>query len=52
MIHWKPFEFGGTVYDLAHLHPKQMVYRQAAVGGKPEREYRVDVIFSTASRGV
>ncbi len=46
MIHWQPFQHQGTAYDLSHLHPKPMVYRQAATGGKPEREYRVDVIFS------
>ncbi len=43
---WKPFKFEGVIYDLAHLHPKQTTYRQAATGDKPEREYRVDVIFS------
>jgi hypothetical protein len=46
MIHWKPFEFRGLVYDLAHLHPRSVVYRQEASEGKPERGYRVDVIFS------
>jgi hypothetical protein len=46
MIHWKPFEFDGVIYDLAHLHPRSLVYQQAATGGKPEREYKVDVIFS------
>jgi hypothetical protein len=46
MIDWKPFEFHGVVYDLTHLHPKPVVYRQAASGDKPEREYRVEVIFS------
>jgi len=46
MIQWKPFEFQGVIYDLTHLHPKPVVYRQAASGGKPEREYRVEVIFS------
>jgi hypothetical protein len=46
MTDWKPFEFHGVVYDLTHLHPKSAVYRQAASGDKPEREYRVEVIFS------
>jgi hypothetical protein len=46
MPQWKPFEFHGVLYDLAHLHPKPVVYRQAAAAGKPEREYRVDVEFS------
>jgi hypothetical protein len=46
MIQWNPFEFQGVLYDLTHLHPKPVIYRQAAVAGKPEREYRVDVLFS------
>ena len=46
MIHWKPFEFEGVIYDLIHLHPKKLVYRQVAAGNKPEREYQVDVFFS------
>jgi len=46
MLQWKPFEFQGVVYDLTHLHPKPLVYRQAATAGKPGREYRVDVLFS------
>jgi len=46
MIYWEPFQYQGTAYDLSHLHPKPMLYRQAAVAGKPEREYRVDVFFS------
>lgn len=41
MIQWKPFEFQGILYDLTHLHPKPVVYRQAAGAGKPERECRV-----------
>ena len=46
MIQWKPFEFQGVIYDLTHLYPKSVVYRQAASGDKSEREYRVEVIFS------
>ena len=46
MTHWKPFEFDGVVYDLAHLHPKRLTYRQDAKEDKPERMYEVDVIFS------
>jgi len=46
MIQWKPFEFEGVIYDLAHLHPKPVVYRQAAAAGKPEREYLANVEFS------
>jgi hypothetical protein len=46
MIKWKPFEFEGTVYDLTHLHPQRLSYRQAASDDKPERVYTVDVAFS------
>ncbi len=46
MIHWKPFEFDGVVYDLAHLHPKRLTYWQDAKNDKPELTYNVDVIFS------
>lgn len=46
MIHWKPFELEGTIYDLTHLHPKRLVYRQEAKDSKPARVYVVDVIFS------
>jgi hypothetical protein len=46
MIKWKSFAFEGTVYDLTHLHPKRLNYRQAAAGDKPERVYTVDVTFS------
>lgn len=46
MIKWKPFTFEGTVYDLTHLHPKHLSYRQVATGDKPERVYTVDVTFS------
>lgn len=46
MIDWKSFEFDGVVYDLTHLHPKRLTYRQPAKDNKPERVYEVDVIFS------
>ena len=45
MICWKPFEFQGTFYDLTHLHPKTITYRQPATEEKPERTYTVDVLF-------
>lgn len=45
-MQWKPFQFEGAIYDLSHLATKQVLYHQAATGDKPEREYRVDVIFS------
>jgi len=46
MIYWKPFLFEGVLYDLSHLHPRAVTYRQPAASGKPERTYSVDIIFS------
>src|SRR5208282_2728275 len=45
MIRWRPFTHQGKVYDLTHLHPRTVVYEQAAKGDKPSRRYTVDVIF-------
>lgn len=45
VIRWKPFIHQGKVYDLAHLHPRTIVYHQAAKGDKPARSYTVNVIF-------
>jgi hypothetical protein len=44
-MRWNPFEHGGNVYDLAHLHPKTVTFTQAAKGDKPARTYTVDVTF-------
>ena len=44
-MQWKPFQFCGKIYDLAHLHPRSVTYVQAAKGATPARVYRVDVIF-------
>jgi hypothetical protein len=44
-MQWKPFEFRGKVYDLAHLHPLSVIYKQPAKANAPARVYRVDVIF-------
>jgi len=46
MIFWKPFLHAGVRYDLSHLHPTTITYLQPAQEGKPERAYKVDVIFS------
>jgi len=46
MIHWKAFEFEGVVYNLEHLHPKHLTFKQESKDNKPERQYEVDVIFS------
>jgi hypothetical protein len=54
-MQWKPFQFCGNVYDLAHLHPRFLTYEQPANGDVPARVYRVDVIFGlhcfTRARG-
>ncbi len=44
-MQWKPFQFCGEVYDLAHLHPRSVTYVQPAKGNAPARVYKVDVIF-------
>jgi hypothetical protein len=45
VIWWNPFSHQGKVYDLAHLHPKTVVYQQAAKGEKPACSYTVNVMF-------
>jgi hypothetical protein len=54
-MQWKPFQFCGKVYDLAHLHPRSVTYEQPARGDAPARVYRVDLIFGlhcfTRARG-
>jgi hypothetical protein len=44
-MQWKPFQFRGELFDLAHLHPRSVTYVQPARGDAPARTYRVDVIF-------
>jgi hypothetical protein len=45
-VHWKPFEFNSSVYDLSHLHPRTCRYTQPAKGNKPEHSYSVEIRFS------
>ena len=45
-MRWKPFEYQGKVYDLAHLYPVPMRYEQPAKEDKATRVYKVDVQFS------
>lgn len=45
-MRWKPYTFGGTEYDLSHLHPSTCRYEQPAKDNKPAHVYTVDVIFS------
>jgi hypothetical protein len=44
-MQWKSFQFCGKVYDLAHLHPRSLIYWQPAKGNAPARVYMVDVMF-------
>jgi hypothetical protein len=44
-MQWKPFQFRGRAYDLAHFHPRSVTYEQPAKGDAPARVFRVDVIF-------
>lgn len=38
--------YAGITYDLSHLHPTLITYLQTAKEGKPERAYKVQIIFS------
>lgn len=44
-MEWKPFVYQQVVYDLCHLHPKTITYRQPEKANKPARRYSVDVDF-------
>lgn len=44
-MRWKPFEINGKIYDLTHLHPKTLVFKQEAKDDKPERTYQIMVIY-------
>lgn len=46
MMYWKPFIYKGEVYDLTHLHPFEVIYKQPAKGNKPEQSYYLNVSFS------
>ena len=45
MILWAPFTKDNITYDLTHLHPRTVIFEQAAKGNLPERKYTVDVEF-------
>lgn len=45
MIAWKAFAHEDKNYDLTHLHPRVVQFRQPAKDGKPERIYDVNVAF-------
>ena len=46
MIQWKPFIFQSVEYDLTHLHPFEIEFKQAAIQDKPEKSYFFQVCFS------
>lgn len=46
MTRWAVFQYGGSSYDLGHLHPVELVFTQAATAVKPEHNYRVQVNYS------
>lgn len=46
MIYWKPFKYKGERYDLTHLHPFEMIYKQPVKGNKSEQSYHLNVSFS------
>lgn len=46
MIKWRPFIFECTEYDLSHLHPFELEFRQLATQDKPEKVYLFEVCFS------
>lgn len=43
---WNAFNHQGTVYDLSHLHPFELLIVQPATAKDPERPYRFRVAFS------
>ena len=43
---WRTFIYGGTQYDLTHVHPRTCEYVQPAKGENSERHYTVAVTFS------
>ncbi|HEY4959341.1 MAG TPA: hypothetical protein VFC15_15110 [Candidatus Limnocylindrales bacterium] len=45
MISWESFRHQNTAYDLTHLHPRIVIFTQAAKGDRPERTYTVNVAF-------
>ena len=46
MIAWQPFNYEGTSYSLAHLHPRRMEFEQPATSIAQARKFQVRVIFS------
>ena len=46
MIKWRPFNFENIEYDLTHLHPFEIEFKQQASKDKPEKSYLFEVCFS------
>lgn len=47
MIVWNDFSYNGKVYNLDHLRPFEYQYLQEAQGDKPEKNFRVQICFSS-----
>jgi hypothetical protein len=45
-VQWRAFTFGGTRYDLRHVHPRTCECTQPAKGEHPARIFTVEVTFS------
>ncbi len=45
-MQWKPFQHGPAIYDLAHLHPRELQFVRPEKDGKPAVTFTVDVTFS------
>ncbi|PKH88314.1 hypothetical protein [Colwellia sp. Bg11-28] len=46
MIYWNDFVCDGITYPLKHLHPEIWEFTQAAKGDKPEKVYKIRIIYS------
>jgi hypothetical protein len=45
-MHWTPFYYRGQTFDLFHLRPCSVTYRQPANDRAPEKVFEVDVEYS------
>lgn len=51
---WRPFNYEGIEYDLGHVHPFEWEFTAPAAAKRPERTYKLQVMFSmhTFTRGL
>jgi hypothetical protein len=45
-LKWTPFRHGQDIYDLAHLHPRELQFARPEKDGKPGARFAVDVTYS------